>query len=220
MPSSSPEQIALDLRTPTPQTFDSFLLCSSNEKAVSWLRTPAQWSTPILALIGGAGSGKTHLAHAFAAQETGRVLSADEPLPITECRGHSIIVDDAGEWDEETLFILLNMALHGDIPHLLLTDSQSPAEWAVKLPDLRSRLKNIPHLSLATPSEALLEPIIKKLFADYGREIDKTVVDYMLVHCARHITELENDVANIERAARAQNADVTKRFAAKILRET
>ena len=220
MSASQPEQIALDLGAPTPKTFSTFLHNASSEKTIGWLRNPTQWSMPILLLIGGGGSGKSHLAHAFADEHEGRVLTADEPIRVSECRGHVIALDDARKWSEESLFILLNMALHGDIPHLLLTDRKPPSEWGVKLPDLRSRLNNVPHLSLTQPDEILLEPIIKKLFADQGREIDKSVVDYMLMHCSRHIAELERDVANIERAARAEKADVTKRFAAKVIRAT
>ena len=215
---SRPEQIAFDLRAPTPKTFSTFLHNAASEKTVSWLRNPVQWSMPIFLLIGDAGSGKSHLAHAFADEHDGRVLTADEPVRVSDCRGDVIALDDAQKWSEESLFILLNMALHGDIPHLLLTDRTLPLEWGIKLPDLRSRLNNVPHLELSQPDEILLEPIIKKLFADQGREIDKSVVDYMLVHCSRHISELENDVATIERAARAQKADVTKRFAAKVLK--
>ena len=218
MSASSPEQIALDLRPPAPKTFSTFLYNASSEKTISWLRSPEQWSMPILLLMGEPGSGKSHLAHAFVDDHKGRVLTADEPVRVSDCRGLVIALDDARKWSEESLFILLNMALHGDIPHLLLTDRELPSTWGVKLPDLRSRLNNVPHLSLSSPDEILLEPIIKKLFADQGRAIDKSVVDYMLVHCSRHISELERDVANIERMARAQKADVTKRFAAKVLR--
>lgn len=218
MPQTASEQIAFDLRAPSPKTFTTFFQSESNEEAVAWLRHPEKWTMPILALIGPSGCGKSHLAEAFAQSHEGRVLNADMPVPIRECRGKVIVLDDAQKWSEESLFILLNMALNGDLVYLLVTDKQPPVNWQVKLPDLRSRLKNIPIANLQPPDENLLEPIIKKIFADYGREIDKSVVDYMLVHGSRDITEIRNDIANIERMASAAKKDVTKRFVAKALK--
>lgn len=218
MPHTTSEQIAFDLRVPTPKTFSTFYQSPSSEQAVSWLKHPEKWSMPILALIGPSACGKSHLASAFARAHKGRVLQAEMPVPISECRGQAIVLDNAQMWSEESLFILLNMALNGDISFLLLTDKQAPALWDVKLPDLRSRLKNIPIAKLELPDENLLEPIIKKIFSDYGREIDKSAVDYMLLHCSRDITEIRNDIANIERIASAEKKDVTKRFVAKVLK--
>ena len=213
-------QIALDLSSPSQKTFGSFFRSDCNEDAVDLLQAPHRWSAPVLALSGDAGSGKSHLAHAFATSKQGRVLTPNMPVPIAECRGKVIALDDAQKWSEESLFILLNMALNSDIPHLLLTDQKVPSAWSIRLPDLRSRLKNIPTVSLYQPDENLLEPIIQKLFTDHGRAIDKSVVDYMLIHCPRDISLIQIDVNKIEAAARATKSDVTKRFVAKVLRET
>jgi len=219
MPQTASKQTAFDLRAPAPKTFNTFLLNQSNEEAVSWLRKPSKWQMPILAVIGMSGSGKSHLLDAFVTEHSARKLQRDIPIPIGECRGQFVALDDAQQWSEESLFILMNMALNGDIPNLLLTDRHSPSDWDIRLPDLRSRLKNIPVVRLAAPNEDLLEPIIKTLFSEQGRQIDSNVVEYILVHCARDISSLEADIEHIERTARAQKADVTKRFVAKVLRE-
>ena len=94
-----------------------------------------------------------------------------------------------------------------------------PSVWSIRLPDLRSRLKNIPIVCLNSPDDNLLEPIIKKMFLDHGRVIDKSVVDYMLIHCSRDISLIQEDINKIEMVARATKSDVTKRFVAKTLRE-
>lgn len=216
---SSPEQIAFDLRSPTPKTFETFLQNRANEEAVAWLRHSEKWPAPILAIIGPSGSGKSHLAKAFTQAHNARSFEVGQPIPISECRGQIIVLDDAQGWSEESLFILINMALNGDIKKLLLTDRQRPSNWHVKLPDLRSRLKNIQRVTLECPDESLLEPIIKTIFSDYGRQVDKSVVDYMMLHCERDISSLESDITYIEQVARQQKVDVTKRFVAKTLRE-
>ena len=212
-------QIALDLSIPTEKSFDSFIVSGCNKAAVRLLLNTHKWSIPVLTLVGGEGSGKSHLAQAFAQSHKGRVLFPKEPVPIGECRAKVIALDDAQKWSEESLFILLNMALNGDIPYLLLTDQLMPSLWSIKLPDLRSRLKNIPTVQLNPPDENLLEPIIQKMFADHGRAIDKSVVDYMLIHCSRDISHIQADIYNIETAARMTKSDVTKRFVAKVLRD-
>lgn len=214
-----PRQAAFDLALAAPQSFETFFQSRCNEEAVKWLRRPQDWPSNMLALTGDAGTGKTHLLRAFAKEARGQVLSVDNPLRVSECRGAVICVDDAQKWSEESLFILINMALNGDMTALLLTDRQEPSQWDVKLPDLRSRLKNINRTRLSPPDEALLEPIIRKIFSDYGREIDKSVVDYMLVHCPRDLSVLTETTALIERHARAEKRDVTKHFTAKILRQ-
>lgn len=215
---TTPRQEAFDLAQASPQSYESFFQSICNEQAVRWLRRPASWPSHILALIGGAGTGKTHLVQAFAKEMKGRILQIDNPLRVSECRGRVICVDDAQKWSEESLFILINMALHGDINALLLTDRQDPEHWKINLPDLRSRLKNLTVTRLAPPNEALLEPIIRKIFSDYGRDINKDVVDYMLTYCPRDISILSENIALIERYARAEKRDVTKRFVAKLLK--
>lgn len=214
-----PRQATFDLTIAAPQSFETFFQSGCNEDAVKWLRRPQDWPSNVLALIGGAGTGKSHLLRAFAKEANGQVLELDNPLRVSECRGAVVCVDDAQKWSEESLFILINMALNGDMKALLLTDRSAPALWSVKLPDLRSRLKNINQVRLSSSDEALLEPIIRKIFSDYGREIDKSVVDYMLTHCPRDLSILQSSIALIERHARAEKRDVTKYFAAKILRQ-
>jgi len=215
----APKQIAFDLMAQSPQNFETFFQSSCNEAAVTWLRRPRSWPSNILALIGDAGTGKTHLVNAFVQEVNGRILRLDNPLRGSECRGQAICVDNAQKWSEESLFILINMALNGDITALLLTDRQEPANWQVLLPDLRSRLKNINVVRLAAPDDSLLEPIIRKIFSDYGRDIDKSIVDYILTHCARDLSIINDNIAMIERHARAEKKDVTKRFVAKVLKK-
>ena len=214
----TPKQIAFDLGAAAPQSFETFLQSSCNETAIAWLRRPASWPSNILALIGEAGTGKTHLVHAFAKEAKARILRLDNPLRVSDCRGQVICVDNAQKWSEESLFILINMALNGDINALLLTDRQDPTQWQAHLPDLRSRLKNLTVVHLAPPDEALLDPIMRKIFSDYGREVDKASIDYMLMHGVRDIAKIRDNIALIERHARAEKRDVTKRFIAKILR--
>ncbi len=213
-----PQQTAFDLVPPAPQSFETFFQTGCNEQAVKWLRRPQAWPSNIIALIGPAGTGKSHLLHAFAKESGGQILALDNPLRVSECRRQIICVDDAQKWSEEALFILINMALNGDVKSLLLTDRQDPSRWEIRLPDLRSRLKNLTIAPLAPPDETLLEPIVRKIFSDYGREIDKSVVDYILIHCPRNLSILSENIARIEHYARAEKQDVTKRFAAKILR--
>jgi len=197
------KQIPLDLAPKPDFTFETFEASSCNEAALGAVRVWPKWPSPVLAIIGPTGSGKTHLGQAWA-----------------HTSERAVFVDNADKMIEEDLFFLLNKALNGYIPGILLAARIHPADWPVGLPDLKSRLKNIPVARLEEPDNGLLEPIIRKLFEDRGRAISQDVVQYLMKRHDRSIDRLREVICDIDKAAQAQKADITKRFVSKYLART
>jgi len=73
---------------------------------------------------------------------------------------------------------------------------------------------------LEEPDNGLLEPIIRKLFEDRGRAISQDVVQYLMKRHDRSIDRLREVICDIDKAAQAQKADITKRFVSKYLART
>ena len=171
-----------------------------NADAVTAVRAWPDWPAPILLLIGPKGSGKTHIGQAWAAE------------------AHGSFVDDADQHDEAGLFAIMNAALNGDIKGLLLAARTAPTEWEIAMPDLRSRLINTPRAVLEEHDDNILEPVLRRLFEERGRQVSQGLIEYLLKYQTRTIAAQRDIAAELEVAAQAAKADLTKAFAAKYLK--
>lgn len=209
------QQIPLNLAPKPNYSFASFEIGPCNADGVTALRAFPGWPVPIMALIGPSGSGKTHLASAWA-QSVGGTLIGGE-TPEASWIGKNLVLDGADAAPESLLFAVLNMALNGDVPGLLLTGTHSPKEWSVDLPDLKSRLANVPISTLSDPDDVTLELIMRKLFDDQGRGVSRDLVTYLLAYQDRSVTAMKGLITELDRAASQNKSDLTKSFAARYL---
>jgi hypothetical protein len=130
----------LPLPFPHAPMFDgtAFLQAPSNAEALAWLERPDEWPLHRLALWGEAGSGKTHLLHRWA-RRTGAVLLDGASLVIEPPSG-PVAIDDADLAGERPLLHLLNATAEAGYA-VVFSGRAAPARWAIKLPDLASRLR-------------------------------------------------------------------------------
>ena len=190
-------QIPLDLSPDPTYGFDNLIVSACNQEAVTMVRGWQSWPAPILYLTGSAGSGKTHIGQAWAAMS------------------RQSFIDDAPTHDEASIFAQMNRALNGEIDGLLLA---GPPDWMPELPDLASRLRNTPRAIIGDHDDAILEPIVRKLFEDKGRAVSADLVAYLLKHHERSVDALRRVTDALDAAAQAQRKDLTKNFAAKTLK--
>ena len=196
----TPPQIPLALSPEPVHNFANFLISESNAAALKVVRAWPDWPSPMLMLIGPQGAGKSHIGQAWAA-ETGGTF-----------------IDNANEVKEADLFTSMNQALNGDISGLLLAARQAPSEWGIQMPDLRSRLSNTPTAIIEDHDDDILEPIVRKLFKDKGRDVSQDLIEYLLKYQERSIAAQRIIANELEIAAQRQKADLTKAFAAKYLK--
>ncbi len=195
-----PKQIPFNLRPQQPYSFDNFVQTPANEAALKLVQAWPKWPSAAVRLYGPIGSGKTHLGRAWAAKTGGT------------------FIDNADMEDEEMLFNLINRALIGDIPGLIVASELIPRDWDINMPDLQSRLLAMPEAALWEPDDESLEPIVRELFSQTGRSVSRDVVTYILKQSDRSIDALKALVLGLDELAQTEKKDVTKAFTAKFLK--
>lgn len=199
---------------------DDFLVGETNRAAAAAIDRWPDWPAPVALLVGPPGSGKSHLAGAWAARAGAAVVAAADLAgrdPIELARHGAVVVEDADRGgDEVALFHLLNAARAADAS-VLVTARGGPETWPPMLPDLASRLRAALRLAIAEPDDALLAKVLTKLFADRQLAVDPAVVDYLVTRMERSLAAAGAVVAAIDRESLAGRRPVTRPLAAAVL---
>ena len=211
-------QLSLDLEQAPSYRREDFIVSSSDAAAVAAVDAWPDWLGGALALVGPPGSGKTHLAYAWASANQGVFVSdATAPLPPwPELAGRPVAVDDAEGLDDETLFHLINLtAAEGG--GLLLTSRTRPVAWPSTLPDLRSRLNALRVVELHEPDDVVLRGVLDRFFRQRLIAPPVDVLDYLVRRIERSIPKAREVVARIDETASAEGRGVTTAIARKVL---
>ena len=217
-------QLAFDLPSPPSLRREDFFVTPSNALALRAVEGWRGWPGGKLALIGPPGSGKTHLAHVWAA-EAGALLLPGAALAGADvarlaAQGR-VAVEDAGSVAgdpaaERALFHLHNMVL-AEGGRLFLTDTAPPARWPVALPDLASRLAATRPAVLEAPDDALLSAVLVKLFADRQIAVPAALIPWLVARMERSLAAARDLVARIDAQSLAEGRPVTRALAATVL---
>jgi len=209
-------QLRLELRRPSSFRREDFIISPTNAEAVRAVDAWPAWFGGCLALIGPIGSGKTHLAQAWAAKVGATVLTAADGSTAAELaplQGRPILIEDAHKGvTDETLFHLINMA--GDEGGgLLLTGLAPPHSWPADLPDLRSRLNAMPVAELSPPDDLVLEGLLKHFFRDRNITPSDDLIPYLLRRIERSAVSAREIVDRLDEASVADHRPVSRALA-------
>jgi chromosomal replication initiation ATPase DnaA len=219
--STRPRQLALVLDHGESYAREDFLSGPCNEAALALIDCWPDWPANAVALIGPAGSGKTHLAMIWAAAAGARVVSGrnlrEPELPAALATG-ALVVEDATAAEQRPLFHLINLARE-EKAGLLLTACTPPATWPVAIPDLISRLRAMPLATLTAPDDAMLRAVIVKLAADRQLPLDEGAVGYLSTHIERSFAAARAAISALDNEALRQRRAPTRALAAELFRE-
>lgn len=218
MSAAQSQQLVFDLPLRPALGRDDFLVAPSNAKAVALIDSWPEWPGPALLVLGPPGSGKTHLAEVWRAVSSAARIDGcnltEEAVPVLLQNGAAIVEEipahDAGE---RALFHLINFAREQN-GHVLITGRDMPL---VRLPDLKSRLKAASVVHLGLPDDELLRGVLVKLFADRQIAVDEAIIAYLVLRMPRSLEAAREFVAEVDRKALEEKAEVTRAFVAKVL---
>jgi chromosomal replication initiation ATPase DnaA len=101
---------------------------------------------------------------------------------------------------EEEIFHAWNAAQASGTPLLIIAEAP-PSEWAIALPDLASRLRAVPVLTIGEPDDCLARDLIDALFAQRGMAISPDVAAYVVPRMERSYAMIHRVVAALDAAS-------------------
>lgn len=182
------QQIALPLDKLRSGGSDSLIITPSNAEAFAALGNHGAWPGHCAILVGPPRSGKSLMARYFAGQG-------------------GEVIDDAGALADEQLFHRWNAALAADRSILLLS-AKPPAEWAVELPDLRSRLGASQLLEIDAPDDELIGQLLLKHLHDRGTSIGPDALAFVTKRIERSHAAIEGFARDANALALAQGSAI------------
>ena len=168
---------------------DTLVVAEANRDAAQLLTDWRTWPGGALALIGPAGSGKTHLALAWALEAGAREVSpGDAPEAAAERfqeAGGRLLLEDADQGaDDVTLWRVLDLArTRGGA--VLLTGKSPPSAWPAADPPLRTRLTALPVARLGEPDLGLMEVVLRRLCREQFIQLSDDAAKYLVVRLPR-----------------------------------
>ena len=179
---------------------EDFLLSGSNRLVFDHLARWALWPVMATLVTGPRKSGRSLLGRIFVRKTGGRLF------------------DNAEEHDEEALFHAWNEAQSARRPLLIVADRPPPA-WAIKLPDLRSRLAATPQVEIGPPDDVLLGQLILKLLGDRGIAAPPELGDFLVPRIERSYVSVLMIVDLLDRVMLSHHRRMTVPLAKRALDE-
>ena len=208
-------QLILPLEPRNAMTRADFIEAPGNARALAFLGSWPDWPAPAAALSGPSASGKTHLAHIWAAR-SGATLADARTLrdPIA---GAAMVenCDSVTSHDHEpALFAMLELGAP-----LLLTGRADPAQWGVSLPDLASRFRALVSFELGQADEALLMALAVKLFADRQVMVPEAVVTRLVQGLERSPAAIRDFIAHADQVAMSRQKPINLQLIRELMAE-
>ncbi|MEM1020581.1 MAG: DnaA/Hda family protein [Pseudomonadota bacterium] len=204
------DQLPLDLEWPSDYSDEAFIQGPANQAAYDWIKRWPDWPQNTLAISGGRGAGKTHLA-SLAAEQSGAITLPACLLHQLEWRQHRHFVIENGPPEaagEPILFHIINWVRECD-GSLLITGCKPPAQWPVALADCASRLRAMMHVAIAEPDDTLLTQLLYRLFERKGVRLAPDVSQYIIARIERSFAGVKSCVLRVNHLSMVKKAPIS-----------
>ena len=190
-------QIGLPFEWPADPS-ETFVVTDSNARAAYLLEHWAAWPVMTAVLCGPRKSGRSLLARVFVAKTGGAMI------------------DDAEARAETELFHAWNRAQATRRPLVLVADAPPP-EWAVRLPDLRSRLAASPVARIDPPDDALMTALLRLQFLRHGLDAREDLIGWLGARIERSHIAVMRTVDVLDQAVLERRRRLTVALAREVL---
>ena len=220
------EQLAFVLPIREALGRDAFFVSPSNDIALSTLDTSSLWPSRKLILLGPQGSGKTHMAHVWAADNNAHIVQAasllESDIPSLALQGR-VVVEDADMITHGTEPLKLEHALFHLHNHmlaeggtLLLTARRAPNQWGLQLPDLASRMQGTSLTKIDPPDDILLTAMLLKQFDDRQLNVPANLIAFLIKRMERSAEKVQEVVERLDATALRSGKPISRTMAAQI----
>jgi chromosomal replication initiation ATPase DnaA len=216
---AEPRQLPLELSLDPQYGEEDFLISRCNADAYALIENWREWPSRMLSLEGPAASGKTHLASIWAKRASARMIAAralaKATIPALVQAGAVVVEDvDREGLDEAALFHLINLATEKQT-FVLMTSSG--AVFNFRTPDLLSRLRRTPQVSISVPDDDLIRALFVKMFVDRQMVVDTALVSFLTTRMERSFKAVRDTVEKLDHETLVRGKRLTRPLAAKIL---
>ncbi len=224
---TKPKQIPFDL--PARRAFgrDDFQVGESNRAAVGWIDSWPSWPAPVLVIQGNPASGKSHLAAVWREKTQATILKPESLTTMTAeeifAKNNAFVLDGLDPWlgdhaAETTLFHLYNMLKEAQ-KTMLITMRMAPCHADFVIPDLASRFRAAPAVSIEAPDDDLLGAVLRKHFSDRQLSIGDDVINYLLPRMERSFAAIRDLAEAADHAALSEKRGISVPLMRKVLTE-
>jgi hypothetical protein len=192
-------QIALPLDWPAGDKEQDYLVSEANQPVIRYFEHWSLWPVMATILTGPRKSGRSLLGRIFVAKIGGE------------------LIDNAEDAEEEAVFHAWNRAQERHRPLILIANAAPPI-WAVRLPDLRSRLGATPVVRIEEPDDILVGQLIEKLCHARGLAAPPELIRYLVPRIERSYFGVHRTIDALDELAYAQRQRLTIPLARRALR--
>ncbi len=198
-----------------------FIQGPSNQLAYNWLeKWPHELEIFSTYLSGEKGSGKKHLSYIWGHKYNASHVNAHDLNPENFRESDKYIVIHLEKHItpvcEKNLFHAFNF-YKAHKAHILFTCAQTPNSLNLNLEDLKSRFATCNFIHLDEPDEETLHKLYTLSFKHKGIQVNKDVIDFLLMRLDRSFHTLHNTVMRLEHASCSDNRAISIPFAKSIL---
>ena len=223
-------QLALGFPVLERDPAQTLIAVSSQAAARAALAQWRDWPGGTLLLVGDAGAGKSHLAAVWAQDTAARAidlaLEAGALIGGGDFDARTLVVEDVDrrigeptQHVEAALIALLDAVKAERTGPLLLTARVRPPKWAVRTPDLVSRLAVPPVVEIEAATDEDLASVFEKQLADRGATPAPGLTEYVLRRAHRSFGALERLAGGLDTLALERKQRISRNLARELLGE-